>query len=60
MFNIGDIVYLKVDKEQTPYMIIEIRITPVGVIYIISNGVTGLDCYEIELTAEQNLLHKFN
>lgn len=55
-FEIGDVVYLKTDRDQYERIITGIKILPIGIIYRVSLGVGENDHYEIELTAEKNVL----
>lgn len=54
-YNISDIVYLITDKEQLPRIVTGINVKPVGLVYVLQNGVTETFHYEIELVSEKQL-----
>lgn len=56
-FTHGDIVYIKTDKEQCPYIIIEIRVRPNNqLIYLISDHIDQRVFYGFELSKEKNIV----
>lgn len=55
-FNIGDSVFLKTDQEQKEKLVTCIKITPNGILYILSSGETETVHYDIEITAEKDVL----
>lgn len=55
-FNIGDMVYLKTDRDQYERMIIGIFISPVGISYRCAAGNLETNHYEIELAKEKNVM----
>lgn len=55
-FEIGEIVYLKTDKEQSERLITQITISPAGLRYCASMGSADTWHYEIELSSEKNIL----
>lgn len=57
-YNIGDIVFLKTDKEQIPRMITGILIRPYGNIFYLSKGDYETTHYDIEFTSDINELIK--
>ena len=57
-YAIGDMVYLKTDKEQLPRIVTGINIRISGFWYVLQNGVTESCHYEIELSKERDLILK--
>jgi hypothetical protein len=57
-YNIGDIVFLKTDKEQVPRMITGILIRPYGYLFYLSKSDLETTHFEIELTSDINELIK--
>lgn len=57
-YNIGDIVYLKTDKDQKPCQVIGILINSLGTLYDVRIGVDVFTFTDIELTNEVNVLAK--
>ena len=58
-FDFGDIVYIKVDEEQIPYMIISIRVDPnERLLYLVSGVDDQRWFFAIELSLEINILLK--
>jgi hypothetical protein len=55
-FNIGEIVYIRMEQEQHQWQILEIKLVPGSVIYLLSNGDSEKSCYEIELDRERDEL----
>lgn len=55
-FNIGDRVYLVTDKEQLPYMVVEIYVGLGALSYKIVSGCFDYTAYEMELSAERDTL----
>lgn len=56
--NLGDIVYLKTDKEQLPRIITGIIIRPSGCGYYLSCGVGESLHYDFEFSYEENVILK--
>lgn len=57
-YGIGDTVWLSLDRDQVEYMVIEVRFTPIGCNYCITDGNNEKSCYEIELSDEEDKLRK--
>lgn len=57
-YNLGDIVYLKTDKEQSQRMITSIAIRPMGCTYELSLSTTVSWHYDFEFTLEENFQFK--
>lgn len=55
-FNIGDIVYLKTDKDQSPRMVFALVVRQGGILYEVAAGVNTSSHYDFELSAEANVL----
>jgi hypothetical protein len=55
-FDIGQVVYLKTDKEQAERMITGIMIRPSGISYAISCGASESWHYEFEIVEEKNIV----
>lgn len=55
-YEIGQIVFLKTDKEQLERLIIGINISSLGIIYRVVNGAIETYHYEMELLEEKNIL----
>ena len=55
-FAIGQIVYVRMDKEQTERLLLEIRITPGSVIYSVSDGYSISEHYDLELSHERDMV----
>lgn len=58
-YNIGDTVYLKTDSDQYKRIITGIWITPTGYSYQISKGIETSQHYEMELSAEKDVISTF-
>ena len=56
VFDIGEIVYLKTDREQEPRVIIELTIGDHYVAYTTSCGIMTTTHSALELTSEKNLI----
>lgn len=56
--NLGDIVYLKTDKDQLPRIITGIIVRPTGCGYYLSSGTGESLHYDFEFSYEENLLLK--
>jgi len=56
--KIGDIVYLKTDKDQYPRMITGIMQRPSGFLYYLSKSDLETSHYSIEFTSEVNEITK--
>ena len=52
-FDIGDIVYLKTDVDNLPYLVIGIMIRQHGVIYQLSQGSYVSNHYGFEISKEK-------
>lgn len=59
-FNIGDIVYLKTDNEQRERMVYAIHVYPHSIMYALTKGTETSSHYEMEITAEKDVLKTFN
>jgi hypothetical protein len=57
-YNLGDIVYLKTDKEQNPRMITSIAVRPLGCTYELSLSTTVSWHYDFEFSLEENVIFK--
>jgi hypothetical protein len=57
-YNIGDIVFLKTDKEQEARIITGILIRPNGYVFYLSKSDLETTHYEIEFTSDINELIK--
>ena len=57
-YQLGDIVYLTTDPEQSGRIVVEIVVTKGDVMYRVSLGTTTTIHYEFELSAEVNILAK--
>lgn len=56
-FEIGQVVYLKTDTDQTPRMVTQIAISGSGgLLYRLTCGTNESFHYEIEISAEKNLV----
>jgi hypothetical protein len=55
-YSIGDIVYLKTDKEQLERMVTGVCQKPLSVIYEIASGTSTNWAYEVEMSIEKNIL----
>jgi len=56
-FNIGEFVYLKMDKEQERLMVVAITLKPCNaVMYGVSNSKEESWCYGMELSYERDIL----
>ncbi len=53
-FNIGDIVYSKMDSDCNERLVLEIKIIPGSIMYNVSMGDTSAWFYEFELSKEKN------
>ena len=52
-FDIGDIVYLKTDVDNLPYLVIGIMIRQHGVVYQLSQGAYVSNHYGFEISKEK-------
>lgn len=60
-FDIEDIVYFKLDKEQNPMIIISYWVKSDGIQYQCRRSSNSVDYYyDFELTSEQNILTKIS
>lgn len=57
-YNLGDIVYLKTDKEQNQRMITSISIRPLGCAYELSISTVTSWHYDFEFSYEENTVLK--
>lgn len=55
-FNIGDLVYLKTDNDQSQRMIISISVRKRDLVYELSFGSVSSWHYEFEITEEKDVL----
>ena len=55
-FELGEIVYLKTDNDQSDRMVIGISVRPAGLLYELSFGSVCSWHYEMEITEEKNVL----
>lgn len=59
-YNFGDILYLKHDADQLPWMVTEIEFRPGVTVYHMGCGEKRIAAYEFEVTEEINLISKLN
>ena len=56
-YDLGDIVYLKTDKDQAERLITEIKITgDGGLVYGMNCGITNSFHYEMEFSKDKDIL----
>ncbi len=55
-FNIGEIVYLKTDKEQTPRIVFAIKVMNNDYLYELACGTSTSSHYDFELSAQVDIL----
>lgn len=55
-FNIGDLVYLKTDNDQSQRMIVSISVRKRDLLYELSFGSVSSWHYEFEITEEKDVL----
>lgn len=55
-FNIGEIVYLKTDREQRPCIVSGYKIRKSDVLYYLCSGPAETEHYEFEISYEKNIL----
>lgn len=55
-FNIGDIVYVKTDTEQSEFTIISIKVEPNGLMYEVVNPGNNYFVYDFEITYKKDIL----
>lgn len=55
-YNIGDMVYLKTDNEQSERMITAIQINPGNLLYRLNCGTTETWHYEFEINKEKDII----
>lgn len=58
LFELGDVVYLKTDREQMPRIVFCIRVYQKEYIYELATGTTTSCHYDFELSREVNVLMK--
>lgn len=51
-FEFGETVYLRTDKEQSPRLVSEFVVSPLGVKYTLVCGPYETTCYEMEISRE--------
>ena len=56
IFNIGQIVYLKTDKDQIPRLVVRFSVTREAVLYVLAQGTGESTHYDIEISEEVNVL----
>lgn len=59
-YNIGDVVYVVTDKEQSARQITGITFRQTGVIYELTSGTTISHHYEFEISEEIDVLKSIN
>lgn len=53
--TIGDFVYIRTDVMQEPWIVVEMRLLPGGVIvYQLGKGAASMPCYGFEFSTEPN------
>lgn len=57
-FNIGQIVYLKTDKEQLSRIVVRIQIAQMGILYCLNQGIIESWHYDFEMTEEVDTVLK--
>lgn len=57
IYEIGDIVYLKTDKEQLQRMVTGILVSPTGLSYRCANGTADTWQFGIEIDKEKNIMY---
>ena len=57
-YNLGDIVFLRTDREQLPRLVTRIIVTQSGILYSLANSTTETTHYEFEIATEINVLIK--
>lgn len=55
-FNIGDTIYIRMDKDQQPRMVTLIYVGKDFLRYLITNGYTDTVHYDFELSLEKNII----
>lgn len=59
-YEIGNIVYLKVDPEQYPRIVVGINIRPEGITYVLKDDYMESEHYEMEIQQFKNITTSFN
>lgn len=59
-YNLGSVVYLKTDREQSPRIITAIQINPNGVIFRLGCGTTDSWHFSVEISSDVDVLIKTN
>lgn len=54
-YNLGDVVYLCIDRDQDPFMVTQILVTPLGCMYIVAAGDITFTCYAEELSYTRDM-----
>lgn len=55
-YELGDVVYLKTDKDQLPRIVYCFKVFPNEILYECACGTTTSSHYEFELSKEQNVI----
>lgn len=55
-FEIGQLVFLKTDNEQSERMVIGIHVRPTGIIYSLAFGAMETTHYELEISEQKNVI----
>lgn len=58
VFDLGQMVYLKTDKEQYPRIVTAFIVSSNGIIYQLCAGQEASNHYAMEISVEQNVLLK--
>lgn len=56
LFGLGELVFLKTDVQQDAWMVTQVRFNPDGTTYYLSRGADSYVAYEIEISAEKDVL----
>lgn len=57
-YSIGDEVYVKTDTDQNMHIVTAIVISPQALLYQVTNMGETIECYDFELSAEEDKLKK--
>lgn len=55
-YGVGDIVYLRTDKDQLQRIVYAIKVTKADIIYELCQGTTTSSHYDFEITTEKDVL----
>jgi hypothetical protein len=55
-YELGQMVYIKTDKEQMRRMVVSISFRPTGVLYELNCGVSNSWHYEMEVSEEKDVI----